>query len=223
MDISFHIMRKFFIIILVFFLLAPCSVFAQQEEDPITLCRDSIDNAFQYYLYGTVSGETSPEDVVVDDIGFLRKLDSLYSTDTPTRQLVSEATSYLRDLRKEMNATCSLLRNPLGDGAFEISSVDALEYRVIQCAGHEFDVDQAFNLALYCDQRMNFYLNFVMDHVRLITLRSAQQKQASTIVKRYQEINKQLRDLSENIVRMVQFITKFNSALGHLITGSCQQ
>lgn len=219
----FSIAKKFVLSVLVITFVVPASFAYAQQEDPVTLCKNAIDNGFQSYLYGTVTGEENSKDVIVDDIGFLRKLDSLYSTDTPTRQLVSEAVSYLRRLHKDMNATCSLLRNPLGGDSFSISATDALTHRIIQCSGHEFDVDKAFSLALYCDKRMNFYLNFVMDHVRLITLRSAQQKQSSIIVKRYQEINKQLRDLSENVVRMVQYITKFNSALGHLITGSCQQ
>jgi hypothetical protein len=190
-------------------------VFAQEEAIP--RCRDAIDSSLRSYVYGTLS-EDATKDVELSDLGFLNKIQSLYSTDNPTSGLIQQALIYLRETNTEMEKNCSVLRNNL-----RIPIGLAYERRIIECADRDFTVDQSLNLSLYCGKQKTFYLDLVKDHVRSITIRDAQQKQASKIVKKYQELNKKLEGLSEAFVRMAQYITKFNAALGKIITGTCQQ
>jgi hypothetical protein len=198
---------------------------AHATGEDLLNCRNSIDSAFRSYIYGTLPEEESAEEVEQEQIGFLNKLTSLYSTETPTSELVSEAIAYLREVHLEMDLVCAAFRNPQpGEGgSFIIPSYVALEYRIVGCADKVFTTDESLNLALYCDKRVNYYMDFLKDHIRMVTLRSSQQKQATILVKKYQEMNKKLRKLSEDFVRMVQYIGKFNAALGQLITGKCQE
>ena len=210
-------MKKILSIILAVFIVFPLVTSAFAQNNNLFLCRNAIDSAFQSYVYGTLSEDTA-EEVELDNLGFLTKIQSLYSTDMPTSKLIQEAITYLRELNTEMEKSCSLLRNNL-----RIPVDVAQSRRIVECADGEFNADEIFNLSMYCSERKTFYIDFLKDNIKSITLRDAQQKQASKIVKKYQEINIKLRTLSENFVRMVQYISKFNIALGKIITGTCQQ
>lgn len=212
-------MKKILSTILAVFIISSFGVNALAQGNDLLLCRNAIDLAFQSYIYGTLSeSSTETEEVELDDLGFLTKVESLYSTDIPTSKLIQEAITYLRELNTEMEKNCSLLRNNL-----RVPIELAQSRRIIECANREFTADETLNLSLYCSEQKTFYIDYLKDHIRSITLRDAQQKQASKIVKKYQEINIKLRTLSESLVRMVQYISKFNAALGKIITGTCQQ
>ncbi len=193
------------------------------NAEGVDACIDAIDGGFQSYIFG--SGKNAEGVVTYDTVGFLKKIDALYSTGLSGSNLVNEAVLYLREIHEDMDATCSVLRNPYGENTTSrIVPVDvAYEKGIVGCADHEFSIDESLNLALYCDKRMNFYLDFLKDHLRMVILQQSQEQQSTRLVKKYQEINKKLRQLSEDVVQLVQLIVKFNAALGNIITGTCQQ
>lgn len=176
--------------------------YAQTDASAVLQCQLSIDSAFSSLLK-----EKN------------RELEAIFSSSVPTADLLDESLDYLRETYDQLDGVCGVLRT----GAQPIPFNLALSQNITACADKYFDVRQSMDLALYCDREKTEKLSALKDHARSFLMRDSKQEKATRIIEKYQETNLKLQGLSEDAIRFVQYIGKFNSAIGGVITKTCQQ
>jgi hypothetical protein len=208
---------KYIIAVLLLFTVPMISMTYAATANDLLQCKQSIDASLDALVFPPDPDSNQERDV----LGYLQKLDAVFSTDLSTGKLIDDAISTLRVTHRKLESVCAVFSNIPSSATSR--SLQAIDTGLYGCSVSEFNNEDLFNLILYCDQKKTALQSLIKDHLRSVILRDAQQKSSTKLVERFRDINMKLRTLSEQAVRFSQNVNKLNSAIGGVITTQCSE